>query len=362
VVETRKIVSTLGKLAISAVLIGYLVSRAARDDQFTALLTAPKNWAALLAALPVCLFAVTVTILRWHILIRAIGLSFSTRETLRAGYLGYLANLLPFGLVAGDSLKAVMLIHRNPRRKTDAVASVIVDRALGLFSLLLLAAAASLLLPAEQLDRLSREDRTQILRLCRLIQLAAAAGSAAMIVMLIPGLTNSRWWDLLEHTPMLGRILHKLVGAMRAYRQRVDLMLAAVIVSMLVHTSYIGAFALMTRSIGIPAVDQPAVSSMFVIVPPSMVAGALPIGTLEIVFTLLFRAASPPTAAATTGLLIALTYRLLQISIASIGAIQWIAGRGDVRALMHEAEDSTPPEIAGHNGKPAALVDERAAP
>ena len=193
-----------------------------------------------------------------------------------------------------------------------------------------------------------------------LIQFAAATAGVGMIVMLIPAVTNSRWWDLLEHTPLLGRILHKLVGAMRAYRQRVDLILAAVVVSILVHTSYIGAFALMTRSIGIPADAQPAVSSMFVIVPPSMVAGALPIGTLEVVFTLLFRAASPPTAAPATGLLIALIYRLLQISIASIGALQWIAGRGEVQALMHEAEDLPPPEIGGHNGEPAALVAEHA--
>src|SRR5205823_14676338 len=99
------------------------------------------------------LIAVTITILRWNLLIGALGLSFSVRETLRAGFLGYLANLMPFGLVAGDSLKAVMLIHRNPGRKTEAVATVIVDRVLGLFALLLLAAVASLLMPAEQLIR-----------------------------------------------------------------------------------------------------------------------------------------------------------------------------------------------------------------
>jgi len=87
-VQTRKIVSLIAKLAVSAVVIGYLVARAARDDQFSVLLTAPKNWSVLLLGLPVCLFAVTITILRWHILIRAIGLSFSVRETLRAGYLG----------------------------------------------------------------------------------------------------------------------------------------------------------------------------------------------------------------------------------------------------------------------------------
>src|ERR1043165_8491436 len=145
-VQAKKVISAVAKLAISAVLIGYLIVCAARDPQFGALVSRQKNWPVLLCALPVCLFAVTITILRWNLLIGALGLSFSIRETLRAGFLGYLANLLPFGLVAGDSLKAVMLIHRNPRRKTEAVASVIVDRVLGLYALLLLAAVASLLM------------------------------------------------------------------------------------------------------------------------------------------------------------------------------------------------------------------------
>ena len=112
--QLRKVVSTFAKLAISGSLIGYLIFRAAHDPQFGELLAGKKNWPILLCTLPVCLFAVTVTILRWHLLIRALGLSFTVRETLRAGFLGYLANLMPFGLVAGDSLKAVILIHRNP--------------------------------------------------------------------------------------------------------------------------------------------------------------------------------------------------------------------------------------------------------
>ena len=163
--QSKKAVSAILKLAISAALIGYLVVRARQDPQFRDLFAGQKNWPVLMCALPVCLFAVTITILRWNLLIGALGLSFSVRETLRAGFLGYLANLLPFGLVAGDSLKAVMLIHRNPRRKTEAVASVIVDRVLGLYALLLLAAVASLLMPPLQLARLSTDDQLRITRL-----------------------------------------------------------------------------------------------------------------------------------------------------------------------------------------------------
>jgi uncharacterized membrane protein YbhN (UPF0104 family) len=341
-VQTRKVISSALK-ALSLVLIGYLVVRASRDPQFGDLLRGRKDWPVLLCALPMCLFAVTITILRWKILIHALGLSFSVGETLRAGFLGYLANLLPFfGLVAGDSLKAVMIIHRNPGRRAEAVASVLVDRVLGLYALLLLAAIASLLLPAASLARLPSEDQDIVRRLCWCVESVSLASSIGLAVMLIPAVTQSRWWDMLEHTPLVGPILHKLVGAMRAYRRRVDLLLAAIGVSVIVHSSYVAAIWLITISIGIPTPLLPSAGAVFVIVPPSMIAGALPIGAYEVTITLLFRAVTPAGAPPNMGLLIALAYRLIQICIATIGLGYWLAGRREVEELMHEAEESPP--------------------
>jgi glycosyltransferase 2 family protein len=353
-VQTKKILSAVVKLALSVGLIGFLAYSAAQDKQFGELVARPKNWPLLACALPLCLLAVTVTILRWHLLIGALGLSFSVRETLRAGFLGYLANLLPFGLVAGDSLKAVMLIQRNPRRKTEAVASVLVDRVLGLFALLLLAAIASLFLPANQLARLAEQDRTAITRLCWCVEAAALVASVGLAVMLIPAVTRSKLWDLLEHAPLVGPILHKLVGAMRVYRQRVSLLFGAIGVSLIVHLLYVVAIAVMTASIGIAPEHRPALGSIFVIVPPSMIAGALPIGFYEVAITLLFRAASPAAAPLNMGLLIALGYRIIQILIASIGVGYWLAGRGQVRELMHEAEEQ-PPEDPFENETTATV-------
>jgi uncharacterized protein (TIRG00374 family) len=349
-VQTRKVIAIFGKLAVSALLIAYLFGKARADQHFGELISGPKDWPVLLCALPICLFSVTLTILRWNLLVRAIGLSFSVRQTLRAGFLGYLANLLPFGLVAGDSLKAVMLIHNNPRRKTEAVASVLVDRVLGLYALLLLAAVASVLLPAEQLSNLGATERASIMRLCWCIQAASVVSSIFLAIMLVPAVTKSRLWDLLEHTPIFGAILHKLVIAMRTYRSRLDLVAAAIGVSLIVHLSYIAAIMLMTVSIGINQEHRPPLGSIFVIVPPAMIAGALPIGFYEVAITLLFRAFSPPGAPQTMGLLIALGYRLIQISIATIGLAYWLAGRREVEELMQEAED-LPPEAANGNLK-----------
>lgn len=343
--QAKKTLSTVVKLALSAGLIGFLGYRAANDPQFGELVAGPKNWQVLLLAAPLCLLAVTVTILRWHLLLGALGLSFSLRETVRAGFLAYLANLLPLGLVAGDSLKAVMLIHRNPRQKTEAVASVLIDRVLGLYALLLLAALASALLPPEQLERLSPGDRVAIHRLAWCVQTLSLISSIGLCVLLIPAVTRSQLWDKLEHAPLIGRMLHKLVGAMRTYRQRVDLLVVAIGVSLIVHLLYVAAIAVMTQGIGIAADHRPTLGSIFVIVPPSMIAGALPIGFYEVAITLLFRAASPPGAPENMGLLIALGYRITQILIATIGMAYWLAGRHEVEELMQEAED-LPPETA----------------
>jgi hypothetical protein len=275
-------------------------------------------------------------------LIHALGLLFSVRETIRAGFLGYLANLLPFGLVAGDSLKAVMIIHRNPGRRAEAVASVLVDRVLGLYALLMLAAVASLLMPATLIAALPTEDQPFVTRLCWSVRAASVLSSIGLAVMLIPAVTQSRLWDLLEHTPLVGPILHKLVGAMRAYRRRVDLLLAAIGVSLIVHTSYVAAIWLITLSIGIAPEHLPSPRYIFVIVPPSMIAGALPIGAYEVAITLLFRAVTPAGAPENMGLLIALAYRLIQICIATIGLGYWLAGRREVEELMHKADELTP--------------------
>lgn len=329
-------------MAVSAAIIAGLIFMAASDRHFGDLFARPKNWPLLALVLPLCLAAVTITILRWHLLLGALGLSYSLPETLRAGYLAYLVNLMPVGLVAGDSLKAVMLIQRNPRQKTEAVASVLIDRVLGLYALLLLAALASTFMPAEQLARLATEDRAAILRLARVVQLASLCSSLGLAVMLIPAVTHSRLWDLLEHAPLVGRFLHKLVGAMRVYRRRLDLLAVAIGVSLIVHLLYVVAIAVMSRGIGIIPEHRPSVGSIFVIVPPSMIAGALPIGFYEVAITLLFRAASPPGAPPNMGLLIALGYRLTQILIATIGVAYWLAGRREVEKLMHKAQELSP--------------------
>jgi glycosyltransferase 2 family protein len=344
-VQTKKLIATGLKVALSATLLGYLGWRAYNDPSFRDLAAAPKNWPVLVCAVPICLMAVLTTILRWRLLVRTLGLEFTPREAIRAGFLGYAFNLIPVGLVAGDSVKAVMLIHKNPRRKTEAVTTVLVDRVIGLYALLLLAAVATILLPAQQIERLAPADHAIIVNLCTVVRMLTLVSTAGLVVMWLPGVTESRLWDRLEHTPLVGTVLHKLVAAMRAYRQRFDVLLTAIAMSLCIHLLYVSSFVLMTMSVGISPSDQPPAASIFVIVPPSMIARALPIGVYEITITLLFRVIAPAGAPPNMGLLIALADRLIQVTLASIGVGFWLTSRTEVRDIMHEAEET--PEAAG---------------
>lgn len=344
-VDTKQILSTFLKLAASAAMLGYLGWSAYHDPEFSLLIAGPKDWLVLVWAFPLCLAAVTVTILRWHLLVRTLGMEFRLRDALRAGFLAYLVNLLPLGVVGGDSLKAVMLIHRQPKRKTEAIATVVVDRVIGLFALLLLAAVASFFLPPEQLAKLEEVDRATILTICTVVRIAAVIATAGLVVMLIPAVTHSQLWDRLEHAPVVGGVLHKLVGAMRTYRKRLDVLFVVIAASLGIHLLYVSAVVVMTLSIGIAPEYQPPISSTAVIVPVSMIAGALPIGVYEVSITLMFRAVTPPGAPENMGLLVALGYRLIQTLIASIGLVYWLTSRSEVRELIHEAEEEPPEDM-----------------
>ena len=85
---------------------------------------------------------------------------------MRIGFLGYLFNLAPMGIVGGDLLKAWMLAREKPGNRAKALASVVVDRIVGLYVLFLVAAAGVFVTgfwdhrrPNRPLDLLGRAHR-----------------------------------------------------------------------------------------------------------------------------------------------------------------------------------------------------------
>ena len=337
----KKILLTILKVGISVLLLGYLGYKAATDQSFHTLVAGPKDWLALAGAALIVLLAVTVTIWRWHILVRTLDIPFSATDAFRFGFIGYLFNLMPFGVVGGDGLKAAFLIHQQPERKTEAIATVVIDRTIGLGALITLAAGASLFLHFDQLNFRGPEDRAIVERLCHVTQVLSLITLSGLGLLLVPGFTQSALWDAVEHIPGVGKILHKLVEAMRLYRRRVDRLVIVFGMSFVIHALYAVMVYLVAAGLQSP---RPALGTHFVFVPLAMAAGALPIGSLEGVLDLLYRVFSSDQIPEGQGFAIALAYRIIQVLVAGIGVVFYFTDRREVKELMHEAEEETEAE------------------
>ncbi|MHB8897602.1 MAG: lysylphosphatidylglycerol synthase transmembrane domain-containing protein, partial [Thermoguttaceae bacterium] len=138
----KKLLLVLLKLGLPTAILVYLFWDASENNAFEELRRQSKNWPLLGLALASCTTAVVLTMVRWCFLVRALDVPFTLRDALRFGFLGYLFNLAPMGIVGGDLLKAYMLARHHPRQKTAAVASVFVDRVIGLYTLFVVASVA----------------------------------------------------------------------------------------------------------------------------------------------------------------------------------------------------------------------------
>ncbi len=326
----KKHLVTLLKIGISVAILAYLVRDALRDpDALERLRTDPKQWWLLLGAWAVCGTAVALTLVRWWYLVWAVELPFTLRSAFRLGFLGYLFNLAPMGIVGGDLIKAVMLAREHRDQRTRAVASVVVDRVIGLYVLFLVLAAAVLLLG------FWNHWNADIRLASRIAVGVAAVATGGIGLWFHAGAGTGRIVQALVRLPRIGGWLGKLVDASRMYHQRPGVLMASGVMTVGVHCLFVFGIYLAAR--GLPGYTA-TLREHFVIVPMSTVATIIPLpagpqeGTIQFLYAQL-------AAAGTKGLVVGLTYRIITILIALVGVCYYLGARREVAQAIHEVEE-----------------------
>jgi len=338
----KKLLITLLKFGVSIALLVYLVRGAAQDNAFEKLRDQPKDWYAFGGAFLLCFLAVVLSIVRWYFLVRALELPFRLRDALRLGFLGYLLNFFSLGNVGGDLFKAVFIAREQHGRRAEAVATVVVDRVIGLYVLFLVATTAIF-----WTGFLSSGVR-EIQIVCRATLTCTVVGGVGLVVLLWPGFTNGVASRRLSELPRVGPIIERLLLAVRMYRRKPAVLLLAAGLTVGVHVFTALGVYLVAR--GLPG-TAPSLGSHFVVVPLAMVVGALPLplsglGAFEGALDFLYvYASSPEEVSAGQGLLVAFGYRLVTVAIAMVGVGIWLASRREVAATLHDAEEIE----AGHD-------------
>lgn len=264
--------------------------------------------------------AVSLTFVRWFILVRAQGLPFTLRNAMRLGLVGYFFNTFLPGAVGGDIIKAAC-IAREQSRRTVAVATVLLDRAIGFCGLIWLCAAlGGIFWWSDALHSLTGSTRAVLL--LESILLAAwllVAGSVAFWIVL-GVLSSARAEKIaagLERIPKIGMSIAEFWRAVWMVRLRGRSVVVALVLAMVGHAGFIFTYYFASQTLN--SVEQmPSLTMHFLLVPVGMtIQAGIPtpggVGGAEAGYGLLYQSLG---FAAAAGILGSLVQR----------AISWIVG------------------------------------
>ena len=334
------------KIGFSVVVLSILVWKARQEELFQTFMEQEKNWGLLVLAGGAYLSTVVLQLFRWRLLARSLELEMSPGEALRLGFLSQLFSLIGVGMLGGDALKTYILGKHNRGRITEALTSVMVDRIIGLYGLIMMAGGVSFFFDFSSLQAAELWERETVYTLCWLARAGAVGCTIALCVALLPGFTHWAAWDALGKIPKLGGFLRKLVAAMRMYRRRIYTLLLAILMSFAIHTCSAVMFCCLSQAIpafhnGV-AVEKPPILANFMAALLALGSGAVPIGGLELVFDIMYRAVSSSQMPKQQGFLLVLAFRLIQMCTATIGLFYYLRGRREVDQMMHEAQEVAP--------------------
>ncbi|OYP34973.1 YbhN family protein [Rhodopirellula sp. MGV] len=337
----QQIFLTFCKIAIPLGIIVLLVSRI-EPEQWESLSQHPKNYPLLVTALFVAVGAISLSFIRWCMLVRCQGIELTMLEAHRLGAICFLLNFVSAGSVGGDLFKAIFLAKRRPGRRVQAVASVMVDRGVGLYGLLLLASAAFIIQGQSLASGVDSEDMQKLRWGCGVL---AGIGTAVLGVLVFGGAFVDRLVRMGEKQPVVGGAIHRIGPPLRMFHHHPIAFGLSILMSLGVHF-------LLTVSVYLIAcslyASVPTIAEHIIIVPIGMLASALPItpagiGVFEAAIEWLYHLIpAEPTLA--SGTLVALTFEIVKVIIAIIGTVfYWTAGE-EVRESLEEAEHETETE------------------
>jgi glycosyltransferase 2 family protein len=329
-------------LAIGLLVLLFWLNR----DGLAQMRTREIGWSLFAAAIGVRFGSLCLTFLRWWLLVTGIGLPFTLKESFRLGLLGEACNFVMPGAAGGDLVKAVWLAKDTPGRRASAVATVLLDRVLGLWALFAAGAVASLL-------PIGTKPGPEMAWAVKVLWFGTIVGLIGIMLLLIPAVTRSRLMLWTTTWPVVGRIVRELIDSVSLYQGRPTAVIGAGLLSLLGHVGFLSSFYLCAMSLHgslRPEAGQviPGYVDHLVGLPlPEALSAAVPtpagIGALEGALAWFYQqhqqAVQPDStpqlleSARANGLLTALAYRMTALLVGACGVVFYLAAKKNLPVL-----------------------------
>ena len=332
----KKHLITAIKFALSIGILWYLFHTASKKDEFANFFERDIKWAWVGLGFLGALLAHLIGFVRWRVMVRALGLPFSLWDAIRIGFIGVFFNMVAFGVIGGDSLRAFYVTRQIKNRTPEAISSVVADRIIGLLTMFTIASTMFLFLDTEQIQSLDSKDFAGFKLLCKGVLLLTVAGYLGIFtIFCAPWITKSGWYQSLMKLPKVGGIIEKLTDVVMMYRSRPGAVATSVLLSVGVNICFV--ISIYSLAVGLTE-RFPSFTNHFVIEPIAMVANAVPlpggIGGMEWALSMLYE-----TFGSSSGLLVALGFRFALLFVTVIGACFWFFNKRKVAEVM-EASDA----------------------
>jgi hypothetical protein len=290
------------------------------------------RWEFAAVALLCCCGAVLLTFTRWYLLVWGQNFDFSYRDAVRLGFVGYIANYVMPGAVGGDLVKAVVLARRQESRRAVAVATVFLDRLLGLLALFLVGGGVWLL----------QSEATRggmFLTVASVFGACSAGGILGLFLLLHTPLLRTRWVQWFRKPRFVGRMIGELLDGVALYQSRPRVIWLAVAISIAGHFGTLSSFYFAAIALS-PTDAVPDYFAHLLFMPAAELAGMIPIvpgglGVLERATEELYEQAGFPGA---NGFLTAIGFRVVTILVAVLGIGYYFSARQDVREAQNVLE------------------------
>lgn len=284
----------------------------------------------LAAAFFIYMSGLLLTFTRWFVLFRAVDVPLGLGDAVRLGFIGNVFNLVIPGAVGGDVVKAGFVYKKvPPDRRARGLASMVIDRLVGLLGLFVLAAAMGGLAWGR--------TTADVHRLTLIAVLAAGCGVVGLAILFTPGLYRP-----LEKFLGRGRLekaLEHLVEIAAAYRAKLPVIAGTVGMSMTNHSLNVLAFYLVSRALFDVV---PSLWDHFVIVPLVLFTTAVPLpfgalGLTEQVSGQLFKLVEHPG-----GAVAMMGFRVITYVGAVVSVFVYLANLQQVREAEAAAQEIDP--------------------
>jgi uncharacterized protein (TIRG00374 family) len=272
-----------------------------------------------------------LTAWRWRWLVLALGLALSGRDALRFTFYGLFFNLVVPGATGGDVVRAYYAAKRTGA-PAKAVVSVLVDRLVGLFALVLLAAVVLFLGPDHEGFQTPR----------RLVLLVLAGGAVFGVLFLSRRVRRAVGVGALLSKLPFQRVLREVDAAFRLYHKHPGFLAAALGVSIVNHAGVALAAYALAQALGLTEVT---IGASLALLPVIGLLTAIPLlpggwGVGELAFAYFF---APLGVAGSEAVGLSVVFRLTLLATGLPGGFLWLTARDhaatkEMRTEVEEAE------------------------